>query len=134
MLNRMLMEKERTMLSGVGLGHEFWEEEVHISCYLVNKSPSSSFTDKTPHQVYTGKKPFHTNLKEFGCDPYLQVPKENITKLDRKYERCIFIGYQDGLKGYKIWNPETMKVVYNRDAVFKEVNDAIIMEVLQREK
>jgi phosphoribosyl-AMP cyclohydrolase len=22
-------------------------------------------------------------------------------------EKCIFIGYKDGVKGYKLWNPET---------------------------
>ena len=33
--------------------------------------------------------------------------------LDSKSERCIFTGYKDGLKGYKLWNLETRKVVYN---------------------
>jgi hypothetical protein len=22
-------------------------------------------------------------------------------------EKCIFIGYKDGVKGYKLWNPKT---------------------------
>jgi hypothetical protein len=38
-MNRTLMEKARSMLSGVGLGHEFWVEAVDIACYLVNRSP-----------------------------------------------------------------------------------------------
>ena len=38
--------------------------------------------------------------------------------MDSKSEKCIFIGYKDGLKGYKHWNPVTRKVVYNRDVVF----------------
>ena len=33
-------------------------------------------------------------------------------KLDNKAEKCIFIGYKDGMKGYKIWNPITKKFVY----------------------
>ena len=33
------------------------------------------------------------------------------TSLDNKYEKCIFIGYKDGMKGYKIWNPVTKKTV-----------------------
>ena len=41
--------------------------------------------------------------------------------MDSKYEKCIFIGYKDGLKGYKLWNPLTRKVVYNRDVMFREV-------------
>jgi hypothetical protein len=27
------------------------------------------------------------------------------------------------VKGYKIWNPETKKIVYSRDVVFREVKD-----------
>jgi hypothetical protein len=34
-------------------------------------------------------------------------------------EKCIFIGYKDGVKGYKLWNPETKKTVYSRDVAFQ---------------
>lgn len=40
-MNKMLTERERSMLSGVGLGQEFWVEAVESTCYLVNRSPSS---------------------------------------------------------------------------------------------
>jgi hypothetical protein len=46
-------------------------------------------------------------------------------RLDKKAEKCIFIGYKDGLKGYKLWNPETKKVVYSRDVVFREMKDVV---------
>ena len=53
--------------------------------------------------------------------------------MDSKSEKCIFIGYKDGLKGYKLWNPVTRKVVYNRDVVFREVKDVIKHEVKPKE-
>ena len=112
-MNRTLMEKAITMLSGTGLGQEFWVEAVETASYLVNRSPSSTLEDKTPHEVWTGKKPSLSHLRVFGCDAYVHVLKDKRTKLDNKSERCIFIGYKDGLKGYKLWNPETRKVVYN---------------------
>jgi hypothetical protein len=86
---------------------------VGIACYLVNKSPSLGLDDKTPQEVWTGKKPSLTHLKVFGYDAYVHVPKESKTKLGKKDEKCIFIGYKDGLKGYKLSNPETKKVVYS---------------------
>ena len=101
------------MLSDTELGQEFWAEVVETACYLVNKSPSSALEDKTPHEVWTGEKPSLSHLRVFGCDTYVHVPKEKRSKLDNKSERCIFIGYKDGLKGYKLWNPETRKVVYS---------------------
>ena len=54
---KMLMETTRSMLSGVGLGHEFWVEEVDMECYLFNISPSLALEDKTPHELWTSKKP-----------------------------------------------------------------------------
>jgi len=53
--------------------------------------------------------------------------------LDSKSEKCIFIGYKDGLKGYKLWKPATRKVVYSRDVVFREVKDVIKHEVQPKE-
>eukprot|EP00253_Pinus_taeda_P026886 PITA_26886 len=132
-MNKTLMERARSMPSGVGLGQEFWAETVDTTCYLVNGSPSSALEDKTPQEVWTGKKPSLSHLRVFGCDAYVHVPKENRTKLDSKSEKCIFIGYKDGLKGYKLWNPVTRKVVYSRDVVFREVKDVIKHEVQPKE-
>jgi hypothetical protein len=53
-----------------------------------------------------------------------------MSNLDKKVEKCIFVGYKYGLKGYKLWNPETKKVVYNRDMVFREMKDVVKQEVL----
>jgi hypothetical protein len=132
-MNKTLMERARSMLSGAGLGQEFWAEAVDTACYLVNKSPSSALEDKTPQEVWTGKKPSLSHLRVFGCDAYVHVPKEKRTKLDSKSEKCIFIGYKDGLKGYELWNPVARKVVYSRDVVFREVKDVIKHEVQPKE-
>jgi hypothetical protein len=112
-MNMTLIEKERCMLSGDRLGQELWAEAVGIACYLVNKSPSSTLDDMTPKEVWTCKEPSLTHLKVFGCDAYVHVPKENMSKLDKKAKKCIFISYKDRLKGYKLWNPKTKKVVYS---------------------
>jgi len=53
--------------------------------------------------------------------------------LDSKTKKCIFIGYKDGLKVYKLWNLVTRKVVYNRDVVFIEVKDVIKHEIQPKE-
>jgi hypothetical protein len=52
-----------------------------------------------------------------------------MSKLDKKAEKYIFIGYKDGLKGYKLWNLETKKVVYSQDVVFREMKDVVKQEV-----
>ena len=132
-MNRTLMEKARSMLSGTGLGQEFWAEALETACYLINISPSLVLEDKTPHELWIGKKPSLSHIRVFGSDAYVHVPKQKRTKLANKSERCIFIGYKDGLKGYNIWNPETRKVVYSRDVVFRVVKDVVTHEVLPKE-
>jgi transposase InsO family protein len=91
-MNMMLMEKSRCMLSGVGLGQELWAEAVGTACYLVNRSPSSTLDDKTPHEVWTGKKPSLTHLRVFGCDAYVHVPKENKSKLEKRLKSVSLLG------------------------------------------
>jgi hypothetical protein len=131
-MNKTLMKKARSMLSGAELGQEFWAEAMGTVCYLVNPSPSSMLDDKTPHEVCTEKKPSLQHIRVFGCDSYVHVPKENRSKLDKKVEKCIFIGYKDGVKGYNLWNPDTKKNFYSRDVFFREVKDISKREFLPR--
>jgi transposase InsO family protein len=56
-MNRTLMEKEKIMLNGVELGHEFLVEVVDIACYLVNQSPSLVLFGKNLHEGWIGKNP-----------------------------------------------------------------------------
>ena len=67
-------------------------EAVGVTCYLVNRSPSSTLDDKTPHEVWTGKKPSLTHIRVFGCEAYVHIPKENMSNLDKKVEKCILLG------------------------------------------
>jgi hypothetical protein len=67
--------------------------------------------DKTPHEVWSGKKPSLQHLRVFVCDAYVHFPKENRSNMDKKDEKCIFIGYKDGVKVYKRWKLETKKTV-----------------------
>ena len=70
-MNKTLMERARSMLSGAELGQEFWVEVVDTTCYLANRSPSSALEHKTPQGVWTGKKPFLSHIRVFGCDAYV---------------------------------------------------------------
>jgi hypothetical protein len=123
-MNRILMEKTRSMFNGVGLAQELWIEAVDTVSYLVNQSPTSMSIDKTLHVACTSKKPSLEHLKVSYCDTYVHVPKEKRSKLDNGANKCIYIGYKDSVKGYKPWNLETRKIVYSRDIIFKEIKGA----------
>ena len=110
-MNRYLMEKERSMPSGAGLGQEFWAVAIDIAYYLKNRSPTSTLVNKTLHEVWSSKNPSISHLRVFRCDVFMHVPKEKRSKLDNKDKKCIFVGYKDGIKDYKLWNLVTSKIV-----------------------
>ena len=109
------------MLNDANLSHDYWVEVVDTTCYVVNRLLTTTLVDETPYEAWAGKRPSLTHLKVFGCDAFVHIPKERRKKLYSKSEKCIFVGYKDGVKGYKIWNPATRIIVYSRDVIFKEV-------------
>jgi hypothetical protein len=103
-MNITLMEKARSMLSGVGLTQEFMVEAVETPRYLVNMSTSLVLVDMNPNEVWSSKNSSMAHLKVFGCDAFVDVPKEKKNMLDRKVVKCILIRHKEGMKGYKLWN------------------------------
>ena len=41
-------------------------------------------------------------------------------KLDPRATKGFLLGYTDGIKGYRIWNPVTRKVIHSRHVTFDE--------------
>ena len=42
------------------------------------------------------------------------------SKLDSMSRKCVFLGFEKGVKGYKLWDPISKKMVTNRDVIFDE--------------
>ena len=61
-----------------------------------------------------------SHLKFFGCVAYAYVADELRKKLDKKGHKCIFTGYSEDTKEYKLYDPVTRKVIISRDVQFVE--------------
>ena len=118
--NRTLMEKVRCMLHHSGLTLKFWAEALSTATYVKNRSPTSAFGEGTPFERWYKQKPDVEHLRVFGCRAYAHVPDEKRKKLDRKSTKCIFIGYPDHSKGYKLFDPVSGKILLSRDVIFVE--------------
>ena len=119
-LNRTLVEAVRSMLIHSNLPLSFWAEAVQCAVYAHNRSPTSALQDVTPFECWFGVKPNISNLRVFGCVCYYHVPDSQRQKLDPKARKAIFVGYPEGVKGYKIMDIETSKFIKTRNIKFEE--------------
>ena len=119
-MNRTLVETFRTMLADSRLTHRFWAEALSTAAYLINRSPTKTLGNKTPFEVWYGKKPNVNHLRVFRCSAYIHVPKDERRKLDPKAKKCIFLGYGTSRKGYRLYDQKTSSIIHSRDVVFNE--------------
>ncbi|KAH9784261.1 hypothetical protein KPL71_009581 [Citrus sinensis] len=119
-MNRTLTERIRAMLRTAGLPNSFWAEAAKTVCYIVNRSPSTAIGLKTSMKMWIGKPVDYSYLHAFGCPVYVMYNAQERTKLDPKSRRCIFLGYADRVKEYRLWDPTAHKIVISRDVIFVE--------------
>ncbi|KAH9718038.1 hypothetical protein KPL71_022065 [Citrus sinensis] len=118
-MNRTLIEKLRCMLLSSNLSKHFWPEAVVTAAYLINRSLTSALEFRTPQEAWSGKPLDLSNLKVFGCPAYAHIRQG---KLEPRVVKGYFIGYPEGIKGYKIWsiNGKPTRTFISRDVVFDE--------------
>ena len=104
------------MLSNAQLPHKFWAEALSTTVFLRNRSSTSTVPGMTPFQAWSGKEPSMNNLRVFGCAAYSHIPKDERKKLNPKARRCIFLGYGDVTKGYRLCDPIKARVIHSGDA------------------
>lgn len=119
-MNRTLVETVRAMLRDSKLPKRFWAEALSTSTYLRNRSPTRGVQGMTPYEVWTGRKPNVSNFSTFGCSAYVHIPKDERKKIDSKTRPCIFHGYGETTKGFRLYDEEKGRVFYSRDVIFNE--------------
>jgi len=96
--NRTILYIGRSMLKSKNMPKEFWAEAAEYAVYILNQCPTRSIRNKTPQEVWTGKKPSVSHLRVFGSIAHAHVQDQKRTKLDDKSAKFIFIGYDTAKK------------------------------------
>lgn len=107
------MEMARSILKVKHLANEYWVEVVACAVYITNRCPTKSVKDMVPGKARSGKRYSVSHMRVFDCVAYAHVLYDFKKKLDNKGEKCIFVGYNDDSKAYKLYNPITKKVKIN---------------------
>jgi hypothetical protein len=120
--NRTMEEGVVSMLYESGMPTAFWGEALATFIHTSNKSFTSALPDKTSHEAFYGSKPDLSRLCVWGCTAYvlIQRDKHPLGSLGSHMEKCVFLVYPQGYKGWKFYNPVTKKVIISERADFDE--------------
>ena len=81
----------RTLLNGSKIEKYFWAEAVNTACYILNRATIRKILNKTPYELWKGKKPIISYFHVFGCDCYVLNNKDNLGKYDAKSDNCTLL-------------------------------------------
>uniref|UniRef100_A0ACD5YFN0 Uncharacterized protein n=1 Tax=Avena sativa TaxID=4498 RepID=A0ACD5YFN0_AVESA len=118
--NQTIVEMARCLLKSMGVPSYFWAEAVKTAVYILNRAPTRSLDGVTPYEAWHGRKPNVQHLRTFGCTMHVKKLGPGITKLSDRSTPMIFVGYEEGSKCYRAYDPATKKVQVTRDVLFDE--------------
>ena len=109
----------RSELHAMDLPPSFWAEAIKYSVDSHNRSlPSVTPGNKTPFEIYYGRKPDVSHMQEFGSKVRVFIPDVERRKLDARCHNGIFLGYDSRSDGYRIFDTEDKKTRISRDVKF----------------
>ena len=92
-----------------------WDEACNTVVYVQNRIPHNALGKITPESVFTSSKPEVSHFRIFGSATYCDVPEEKRKKLNKTAEKGYLVGYSENGKAYKIYIPDSRKIVVWRD-------------------
>src|SRR5882762_7779315 len=109
------------MLTESGLPASFWGEALASYVHVWNRLPTSAIPGATtPYELWHGTKPDVSHLRVWGCTAYMHVQRDQRTSLGPHMQKCTFIGYPAGYKGWKCWDMVSKHTIITERANFNE--------------
>jgi hypothetical protein len=110
----------RVMIHSKNLAQHFWGEAVNTTCHIINRVYLRPETNKTPYEIWRGKKPTVKYFRTFGSKCYILRDKENLGKFDPKSDEGIFLGSSTNSRAYKVFNKRTKTVMESINVVIDD--------------
>nr|GEV95963.1 ribonuclease H-like domain-containing protein [Tanacetum cinerariifolium] len=108
--NRTLIETASTMIADSKLPTTFWAKAVNTACYVQNRVLVIKPHNKTPYELFLGRKLALSFMRPFGCPVTILNTLDHLGKFDGKADEGFFIGYSTHSKAFRVFNIRT-KVV-----------------------
>jgi hypothetical protein len=119
------------MLHAKSLPQRLWAEALNCETYIQNRSPHRYVKDKTPYEAWSGLKPEVTHFHIFGSRAWAQIPSEKRKALDPQRTECIFVGYPDGVKGYRLIDISSDRLIIEQVSNLRKVSRMYLSNHMQ---
>ncbi|GJS75021.1 ribonuclease H-like domain-containing protein [Tanacetum coccineum] len=123
--NRTLIEATRTMLADSKLP-TFWAEADNTACYVQNRVLVIKPHNKTPYELFLGRKPTLSFMRPFRCPITILNTIDHLGKFDGKDDKGFFVGYSTNSKAFRVFNSRTRIVEENMHVQFSENTPNIV--------
>ncbi|GKA32268.1 ribonuclease H-like domain-containing protein [Tanacetum coccineum] len=108
------------MLADSKLPTTFWAEAVNTACYVQNRVLVIKPHNKTPYELFLGRKPTLSFMRPFGCPVTILNTLDHLGKFDGKSDDGFFVGYSINSKAFRVFNTRTRFVEENLHINFLE--------------
>jgi len=109
--HRHIVETACSLLLSAFVPSEFWGEVVLTTVSLINTIPSSHNLGLSPFEKLYGYVLDYSSFRVFGCTCFVLRPHVERSKLSSRSAICVFLGYGEGKKGYRCFDPITQKLL-----------------------
>ncbi|CAH9092150.1 unnamed protein product [Cuscuta epithymum] len=115
-----ILNTTRALIFQAKLPHNFWSFAARHATHVINRLPTPTLHQKSPFEVIYHSKPDLHSLKPFGCLAYSSTLSSGRSKLDSRANKCIFLGFKTGTKGYILYDIHHNNVFLSRNVTFCE--------------
>ncbi|GJT83515.1 putative ribonuclease H-like domain-containing protein [Tanacetum coccineum] len=82
-------------------------EAVNTACYVQNRVLVIKPHNKTPYELFLGRKPALSFMRPFGCPVTILNTLDHLGKFDGKADEGFFVGYSTNSKAFRVFNSRT---------------------------
>nr|GEW92155.1 retrovirus-related Pol polyprotein from transposon TNT 1-94 [Tanacetum cinerariifolium] len=109
--NLTLVKVARTMLSAAKVPLFFWAKAIATACFTQNRYLVIPRHEKTPYHIINERKALVKFFHIFGSVCYIVRDGENLDKMKEKGNECIFVGYSNQSKAYRVFYKRTRVIM-----------------------
>ena len=110
--NRSAMDIGRCLMREARINRKFWPEVMNTVAYLKNRTIANTVENKTPYEIFFGKRPNVKHLKIYGSRVFVRIPEiQRKSEWDDKAKLGVLVGYTNN--GYRV-------LINNRVIIYRD--------------